>query len=101
MCKAKQLSLNLADRKEGKVVNFPTTYQPEQSKQRVKPRKKEPDIKDAKYWIPTGTIPPCEGQITIGKKYKIHYDEMRDEFYMLDDCGANTVWFLLCPGKLI
>ncbi|GBF32251.1 hypothetical protein DCCM_0444 [Desulfocucumis palustris] len=39
--------------------------------------------------------------MTVGKIYEIRYDEMRDEFYMLDDCAANTVWFLVIEGDFV
>ena len=58
-------------------------------------------IDQATHWIPKEVDPSCEGHITDGKAYKIHYHKMRDEFYILDDYGSNTVWFMTCPGEYV
>lgn len=67
----------------------------------IKFPKKPKRLEDATYWIPTETNPGCKGLITVGKKYRIHYSKIRDEYFMYDDRGYDSVWFITVPGELI
>lgn len=68
---------------------------------RKQSQKKEVSIENARYWIPREINEHCENLLTLGKKYKIHYNEMLDEFYMYDDQNNNTVLFLVVAGEFI
>lgn len=81
------------------IIFFPINQQlvPQQPEQQQN-KTNETSTEEATHWIPREINQHCEGNLTLGEPYKILYDEMRDEFYMLDDCGANTVWFLVIKG---
>ncbi|WP_104370804.1 hypothetical protein [Desulfocucumis palustris] len=79
----------------GLVVNFPGCHD------QTEPQQNEIPIEKATHWICKEINQHCEGSLTVGKIYEIRYDEMRDEFYMLDDCAANTVWFLVIEGDFV
>lgn len=81
------------------IIYFPNRQQQQPEPQKNKT--KEISIEEATHWICKEINPICEGRLTLNKLYKIHYDEIRDEFYMLDDCGCNTVWFLVVEGKCV
>jgi len=67
----------------------------------VKSKKQSITIREATHWIPSENNPYSNGSLTIGKEYEIIYDEARDEFYMLDDLGENTVWWSGVHGEFI
>lgn len=53
------------------------------------------------YWIPTEIPPYCEGLVTLGKRYKIYYDEWEDDEYIISDVGSKTNLFIVCKGEYI
>ncbi len=48
------------------------------------------------YWIPKEDT-YCEGLITIGKRYEVHYD-ITGEKYIFDDMFNNNNCFLMLDG---
>jgi hypothetical protein len=59
------------------------------------------DVNKLTYWMPREVKPHCEGFITIGKVYKLYYNELLGEYYILDDAGCNAAWFLTIDGDYI
>jgi len=51
------------------------------------------EIEQATHWIPCETSQSSKGFITVGKPYRIHHNEIRDEYFMFDDMGHNSQWF--------
>ena len=61
----------------------------------------EPDIEDATHWICSKVPDYFYNCITVGKLYKLLYDEQRDEYYFYDDMGRNVNYFLTAPGRFV
>lgn len=61
----------------------------------------EVPIEEATHWVPKEMKDFLEGHITINKPYEILYDDVRDEYYMLDDLGENTAWWMGIKGYFI
>lgn len=77
------------------IINFPTKNKlPDQQDNEI-------PIEEATHWIPREIKPYCEGMLTIGKAYEINYSEIHDDFYIIDDCGSISNWFVTVDGEYI
>ena len=78
-----------------KIINFPIKNKLPESQDIKIP------IEKATHWIPREIKPYCEGMLRIGKAYKIEYSELHDDFYIKDDYGSISVWFLTVDGEYV
>jgi hypothetical protein len=58
-------------------------------------------IENASHWIPKHLNPLCEGFLTVGKPYRLHYSEQTDEIVFTDDLGMTSSWYQCVPGDYV
>ena len=78
----------------GQIINFPGSCHQVTVQNEI-------SIELASHWICRELAPQFTDGLTIGKAYKVLYNDLTDEFYMLDDFGSNTVWWIVVAGNFI
>lgn len=76
----------------GQLFNFPTTTT------------LEDDIKrnNATHWIPTKIHESCTEGFQLGKKYEIHFNDISEEYFVIDDKqGQNYSFALVNAGEFV
>ena len=68
-----------------KIISFPNCQQD------------EPVINNPVYWIPSET----DGTVTVGKKYKLYYNEQQEDEHIVDDRGNYSLCQLVLQGEFV
>ena len=56
-------------------------------------------IEQAKHWIPESVIPQLQNCLTANKAYELLY--INNDYYIIDDLGNYTAYYLGVPGRFI
>lgn len=62
---------------------------------------KNTNITEAKRWIAYDDENNSFSSVTVGKSYDLHYDEVQQEPYIVDDKGVESLIFLIHHGEFI